>query len=118
MNIAALTVTALRGGVGLGFTASPGKAARAFGDRAEPPIGQIVLGRLFGIRNIAIAVAPWVAPARSRRRWFLLCAAVDAADAATAYLAVPAGEVSRLPPAAARPALAAVALGLWASLRT
>ncbi len=71
------------------------------------------VARLFGSREVALGVITLLASGRTRRNLVLAGIAVDLADAATGYLGVRDGQVSRTTGAALTgPAVGAVLAGL------
>lgn len=81
--------------VGAAAVANPELAARTF--RLDPVSNPQVpyVTRLFGTREIALGVATLVSRGRSQRGLIGIGVLVDAADAATGYLAMQDGTVSR-----------------------
>ena len=88
----------LRVAIGAGAWAAPNLSGRIFGlDPVANPQGAFI-GRLFGIRELALAVGTNATSGPSRRVWWQLGIACDLADAAAAALAARNGT---LPKAAA-----------------
>ncbi len=80
--------------VGLTALARPDLAARALGMDAAAP-GLRPVSRLFGTREVALGALTLAARGPARRRLVLAGIAVDAADAATGYLAITDRSMSR-----------------------
>lgn len=81
----AVKAAAIRAAFGLLAIVAPGPAARLLGFPAgEDNATARLMGRLFGVRELALATIVWATPARRgpMRRVFALNAAVDAGDAA------------------------------------
>jgi hypothetical protein len=112
---ASTTIAALRIGVGAVAWLTPNLAARLFGlDPAGNPQAPY-LGRLFGIRDVALGGGTLIAEGEARRSWLAAGLACDVADTAAALLGRRAGYLSA--PVAfllAAPALSGVALGVIA----
>jgi len=109
------SLAGLRVAFGTGAWATPNLAGMLFGlDVAGNPQGPY-LGRLFGIREIALAAGTLASKGEARRTWLLTGLLCDAADAGAAMLGRRDGYFSM--PVTARlavPAIAAVALGVIA----
>jgi hypothetical protein len=105
----------LRLAVGLGAWLTPRVAGRAFGlDPAANPQSPY-LARLFGVRDVALAVGTTQAAGPARRQWLQLGVACDVADAAAALLAGRAGYLPKVSAALVfAPAVAAAAMGVAA----
>lgn len=104
--------------VGSLAVANPDMAAKTFrlGATSNPQVPYVL--RLFGAREVALGVVTLFAGGRTRRGVVALGVAVDAADAATAYLALQDGSVSRRAAyTLLAPAAGAVASGLLALAR-
>src|SRR4051812_42740433 len=77
----------LRAAVGVGAWATPNLAGKAFGlDPDRNPQASYV-GRLFGVRDIALAAGAMSSTGQARRRWLQIGVGVDLADAAAGYIA-------------------------------
>jgi hypothetical protein len=105
----------LRGAVGAGAWLAPRLSARLFG---LDPVGNPqapYLGRLFGVRDVALAVGLSTSSGPERAQWLRLGMACDLADAVAGILA---GRRGELPPLAAvlvtGTAVAAAGLGALA----
>jgi hypothetical protein len=101
--------------VGAAAWLTPRLAGKGFGlNPAENPQAPY-LGRLFGARDVALAVGTAQATGEARRQWLRIGVGVDAADAVAA---IAAGRAGYLNPVSAglvfAPAALAVALGLAA----
>lgn len=106
---------ALRIGVGVLSLAAPGLAARSFGMdlRSNPQAGY--MARLFGVRDIALAVGLLAAPAGQRKLWLQIGAACDAVDVLSAAAETRAGRVPTMTGVlGGAAAVAATAMGLQA----
>ena len=108
-------LVALRGAVGAGAWIAPRLSARLFG---LDPVGNPqapYLGRLFGVRDVALAVGLNSSSGAERSQWLRLGLACDLADAVAGLFA---GRRGELPPAAAvlvtATALTAAGLGATA----
>lgn len=108
-------LSTLRVAVGAGAWATPNLAGRLFGlDTAANPQAPY-LARLFGIRDIALAVAATQSTGSSRRLAWQLGIACDLADAAAAWLGGRNGSLSKgTVVLAGGTALAAAGLGVAA----
>jgi uncharacterized protein DUF4267 len=109
------TIGALRIGVGLLAWLTPNLAARLFGldPRGNPQAPY--LGRLFGIRDVALGAGTLVAEGDARRTWLAAGLACDVGDTAAALLGRRAGYLSPgVGALLAVPALTGVALGVIA----
>ncbi|HZU60564.1 MAG TPA: hypothetical protein VE983_06330 [Solirubrobacteraceae bacterium] len=102
----------LRMGIGAGAWLTPRLAGRLFGlDPAGNP--QLpYLGRLFGVRDVALGAGAQMSRGDSQRLWLTLGLACDAADAAAGILAGRNGEIPKLTTVlVTAPALLAIGLG-------
>jgi hypothetical protein len=108
-------LSGLRIAVGVGAYTAPNLTGKAFG---LDPVGNpqaSFMGRLFGVRDLALGAGTMATSAESRRLWLQLGVLCDAADALSAVLAARRGVVSK--PVAgllAAPAIAAVGMGVAA----
>ncbi|MCW3017473.1 MAG: hypothetical protein JWO02_4565 [Solirubrobacterales bacterium] len=108
-------LSAVRVGVGVGAWLTPNLAGRIFGlDPAGNP--QLpYMARLFGVRDVALAVGTTQTTGPSRRVWWQIGIACDLADAVAAYLGVRNGTLSKFSAVAAGgTAVAAAGLGVAA----
>lgn len=108
---------AARVAIGTSLAVAPRLATRWIGDDAGRPGGAVAV-RLLGFRDALLGLATLLAVREGAglRRWALLGATADAADAAVTVLAR-----RRLPPGGAAPAAvaagAAAAAGVWLARR-
>jgi len=111
-------ISGLRGVIGVGAWATPNLASRVFGlDPVSNPQAAF-LARLFGARDLALAIGTLSTRGEARLLWLRLGAGCDLLDAAAAALAQRNGTVPR--PAAVLSgvtALSAAALGAAALAR-
>ena len=102
----------MRFAVGAGAWAAPNLAGKAFGLDPDHNPQASFIGRLFGARDIALAVGALSTAGDSRRRWIQIGLAVDLADAAAGVIA---GRTGVIPKQAAimgtATALVAAAMG-------
>lgn len=92
------TLVSLRLGVGLGAWAAPNLSGKLFGlDPAGNPQASY-LGRLFGVRDVALAAGAATASGDARKLWWRLGILCDAADLMAAVIA---GRNGTLPKAGA-----------------
>ncbi|MFL5821729.1 MAG: hypothetical protein ACJ76S_13690 [Solirubrobacteraceae bacterium] len=111
-------IAALRIAVGGGAWLTPNLAARLFGLDPDGNPQAPYLGRLFGVRDVALAAGTLASEGKARRSWLAAGLACDVADTAAALLGRRAGYLST--PVSfllAAPALAAVGLGIVALSR-
>jgi hypothetical protein len=108
-------IAALRIAIGSGAWLTPNLAARLFGlDPAGNPQAPY-LGRLFGVRDLALGAGTLATEGKVRRSWLAAGLACDVADTAAALLGRRAGYLSTpVTFLLAAPALAAVGLGVIA----
>jgi hypothetical protein len=106
------TLVGLRGAVGAGAWLAPRLSGRAFGlDPAANPQAPY-LGRLFGVRDVALAVGLSSSSGSERAQWLRLGMACDLADAVAGLLAGRRGELPKLATVlVTATALSAAALG-------
>jgi hypothetical protein len=101
--------------VGAAAWLAPRAAGKGFGLKPEENPQAPYLGRLFGARDVALAVGTAQASGEAQRQWLRIGVGVDAADA---LAAIAAGRAGYLNPVAAflvfAPAAVGVALGLAA----
>jgi hypothetical protein len=76
----------LRLAVGVGAWLMPGVAGKLFGIDAAANPQAPYLARLFGVRDIALALGVLQSSGEARRQWLQLGVACDAADTAAAAL--------------------------------
>jgi hypothetical protein len=108
-------LSALRIAVGGSAWLTPNLAARLFGLDADGNPQAPYLGRLFGVRDVALAAGTLATEGSARRSWLVAGLACDLADTAAALLGRRRGYLST--PVTAlltAPALAAVGLGIVA----
>jgi hypothetical protein len=99
--MAASPLPALNGvrfAVGVGAWATPNLAGKLFGLDPDNNPQASYIGRLFGVRDIALAAGAMSSTGEARRRWLQLGLACDLADAAAGYIA---GRTGVLPKPAA-----------------
>lgn len=109
---ASTSLGGLRIGIGVLAWGAPDLAGRLFGLDPKRNPQSPYLGRLFGIRDLALGAGTLAADAQARRNWLAAGLACDVADTAAALLGQRAGYLST--PVAlmlAVPALSGVALG-------
>jgi hypothetical protein len=108
-------LSGLRTAVGAGAWLTPTLAGRIFGlDPAANP-QMAYMARLFGARDIALAVGTTQTTGPSRRVWWQIGIACDLADAVAAYLGGRNGTLSKFSAVAAGgTAVVAVGLGVAA----
>jgi hypothetical protein len=106
------TLVGLRGAVGAGSWLAPRISGRLFGlDPAGNPQAPY-LGRLFGVRDVALAVGLSNSSGPERAQWLRLGIACDLADAVAGLLAGRRGELPKLATVlVTATALSAAALG-------
>jgi hypothetical protein len=105
-------LTGLRLAIGAGAWLAPRLSGRLFGldPAANPQLPYV--GRLFGVRDIALAMGVQLSEGQNRRVWLRLGMACDLADSAAGLLAGRNGELSPIATAlVTAPALGAAALG-------
>lgn len=90
------SLVGVRAGIGIGAWAAPRLSGRLFGldPAANPQLPY--LGRLFGVRDLALAVGTATSSGAERRRWLQLGIACDVADAAAGVLAGRSGTLPKL----------------------
>ena len=111
-------ITALAGmrvSIGAGAWATPRVAGRLFGLDPDGNPQLPYLGRLFGVRELALAAGTLSTEGEARRRWLQLGVICDVADAAAALLARRRGYVGPVTTVLLTvPAVGAAALGVVA----
>ncbi|WP_354699956.1 hypothetical protein DSM112329_00214 [Paraconexibacter sp. AEG42_29] len=88
-------LSSLRLGVGAGAWLAPGLAGRLFGLSPADNPQLSYMARLFGIRDVALAVGTTQTTGPSRRVWWQIGIACDLADAVAAYLGGRNGSLSK-----------------------
>ncbi|HEY2161824.1 MAG TPA: hypothetical protein VGH24_10995 [Solirubrobacteraceae bacterium] len=108
-------LVATRSAIGVGAWLAPRLSGRMFGlDPAANPQAPY-LGRLFGVRDIALGVGLSQSRGAERQQWLRIGVACDLADAAAGILAGRAGELpKRSTLLVTATALAAAAMGIAA----
>ena len=103
----------VRTAVGAGSWVAPELSGRLFGlDAAANPQLPYV-GRLFGVRDVALGAGLALSNGQSRKLWLQLGIACDAADAVAGLLAGRKGQLSKLSTVlVTAPALLGIALGV------
>ena len=104
----------LRAAVGVGAWATPNLSGRLFGLDPDNNPQASYLGRLFGVRDLALAAGTLSAEGADRRRWLQLGLACDLADAAAGYIAGRTGVLPK-PAAVMVTGVALVAAGMGAA---
>lgn len=108
-------LAALRIAVGGGAWLTPNLASRLFGLDPDRNPQAPYLGRLFGVRDVALAAGTLASEGRARRSWLVAGLACDVADTAAALLGRRGGYLSTpVSLMLAAPALAAVGMGVVA----
>lgn len=108
-------LSSLRVAIGAGAWLTPSIAARVFGLSVADNPQMPYMARLFGIRDVALAVGTTQTTGPSRRVWWQIGIACDLADAGAAYLGGRDGSLSKFTAVAAGgTAVAAAALGVAA----
>ena len=105
----------IRASIGAGAWLTPQLAGRLFGldPVANPQLPYV--GRLFGIRDVALAAGVSMSNGEARKLWLQLGIMCDIADAAAGLLAGRKGELSKLSTVlVTAPALLGLALGVAA----
>jgi len=108
---ASTILPAVRLAIGAGAWAAPGPTGKVFGFNLSDNHEAVFLGRLFGVRDIALAAGALATNGASRRLWWRLGIVCDLADAAAGVLGVRSGGPKRANVMATMTALAAVGLG-------
>jgi hypothetical protein len=105
----------LRGTVGAGAWLAPRLSGRLFGLNPDANPQAPYLGRLFGVRDVALAFGLSTSSGAERSQWLRIGIACDLADAAAGVLAGRRGELSKLATVlVTATALAAAGLGVTA----
>ena len=105
----------LRLAVGITSYAAPNAGGKLFGLEPEANPQAPYLGRLFGIRDVALAIGPLRANKKAQDNWIELGILCDVADTVSAFLGGGKGYLSPTTTAmVAAPAIGATALGIVA----
>lgn len=108
-------LVATRASIGAGAWLAPNLSGRLFGLDPDANPQASYLGRLFGVRDIALAVGTAKSTGLDRKRWLMLGVACDFADAAAGVLAGRSGTLPKLATVLVTgTALAAAGLGIAA----
>lgn len=108
-------IVAIRSNIGLGAWLAPRLAGRLFGLDAEANPQLPYVGRLFGVRDVALGAGVALSSGSARRLWLQIGLACDAADAAAGLIAGRNGEISKVSTfLVTAPALMGIGLGLAA----
>ncbi len=108
-------ITGLRAGIGAGVWVAPRLSGRLFGLDADANPQLPYIGRLFGVRDVALAAGLQMSSGQSRRLWLQLGIVCDVADGVAGLLAGRNGSLSKLSTAlVTTPALLGIALGIAA----
>ena len=108
-------IVAIRANIGLGAWLAPRLAGRLFGLDAEANPQLPYVGRLFGVRDVALAAGVARTNGSARRLWLQIGMVCDAADAAAGLIAGRNGELSKVSTVlVTAPALMGIGLGLAA----
>jgi hypothetical protein len=91
------SLAGLRMAVGTSAWATPRLAGKAFGLDAKDNPQSPYLARLFGIRDVALALGVLTTTGASRRQWLTLGVMCDAADAAAGIFAGRGGYLPKVP---------------------
>jgi hypothetical protein len=103
----------VRTAVGAGSWVAPELTGRLFGLDAVANPQLPYLGRLFGVRDVALGAGLALSSGQSRKLWLQLGIACDAADAVAGLLAGRKGQLSKVSTVlVTAPALLAIALGV------
>ena len=109
------SLAGIRMAIGTSAWATPRMAGKAFGLDADANPQSPYLARLFGIRDIALAVGTLSTTGEARRQWLTLGVMCDAADAFAGVFAGRGGYLPKVPTVLVTgTALAAAGLGLAA----
>ncbi len=104
----------LRAAVGVGAWATPNVSGKMFGLDPDNNPQASYLGRLFGVRDLALAAGTLSTEGAEQRRWIQLGVACDVADALAGYIAGRTGVLPK-PAAVMVTGVALVAAGLGAA---
>jgi hypothetical protein len=106
-------LVSLRGAVGAGAWLAPRLSGRLFGLDPDANPQAPYLGRLFGVRDVALAVGLSTSSGEQRSQWLRMGIVCDLADAAAGLLAGRRGELpKRATVLVTATALAAAGLGI------
>jgi hypothetical protein len=115
MNQQITRLVATRSAIGIGAWAMPRVSGRMFGLDPEGNPQAAYLGRLFGVRDVALGFGLQASSGPERQQWLRIGVACDLADAAAGVLAGRAGELpKRAAVLVTATALLAAAMGLAA----
>jgi ethanolamine utilization microcompartment shell protein EutS len=95
MSRATNTLLSVRTAVGTASCLAPRTAGRAFGLDASANPQSPYLARLFGVRDLALAVGVLTAAPSARRHWLTVGLACDLADVVSGIAGTKAGYLSR-----------------------
>ena len=105
-------LSGIRLGVGAGAWLAPNLTGKLFGLDPDANPQLAFMARLFGVRDVALAVGTGATPPAARKVWWQVGIACDLLDAGAAYIAQRNGSVSRVSAVLAGvTALSAAALG-------
>src|SRR5438309_17810 len=90
------SLAGLRVAVGTSAWATPRLTGKAFGLDSDANPQSPYLARLFGIRDVALGVGALTSTGEARRKWLMLGAMCDVADAAAGILAGRGGYLPRV----------------------
>jgi hypothetical protein len=108
-------LTGLRVSIGAGAWIAPRLAGRLFGLDADANPQLPYVGRLFGVRDVALGTGLQLSSGHSRRVWLQLGILCDAADSVAGILAGRNGDISKLSTVlVTAPALLGIGLGIAA----
>jgi hypothetical protein len=103
----------MRASIGAGAWIAPGLAGRLFGLDAVANPQLPYVGRLFGVRDVALAAGLQLSSADSRRLWLKVGIVCDVADSVAGILAGRNGQISKLSTVlVTAPALLGIGLGI------
>jgi hypothetical protein len=89
-------IAALRIVIGTSAWATPNLAAKTFGMDPDGNPQASYLGRLFGVRDIALGAGALSTEGETRAQWLRFAMACDLADAAAAFIGARNGSLSKL----------------------
>jgi hypothetical protein len=104
----------LRIAIGAGAFAAPELTGKIFGLNTKDNHDAVFLGRLFGIRDVALGIGQTVAGGEAEGLWWQLGVVCDLADAVAAVLMLKTGGPKRASVMAAATAIGAAAMGVAA----
>ena len=111
-DISSKALPGLRLAIGFGAWAMPGLTGKLFGLDFGDDSESVYLGRLFGVRDVALGIGAMTTTGETRRLWWQLGVACDLADAAAGVLGLRAGLPKRGGALATLTALSAAGMGL------